>query len=248
MTNHRPEDPTSTDHLLGGRVRYRQPVQGFRAAIDPVLLAAAIPARTGDRVLEGGTGAGAAILCLAARVPGLSGLGVDIDPALCRLAHENAAANGLADLMFAVGDLEQSPAGGLFDHAFANPPYHPGNGTQSPSLARETAKRASPHLLPRWIDALSRPLRHRGTLTFILPPWLLASALSAMAAAKVPAETVFPVWPKAGRPARFVLIRGRKDGRAPLILAPGLTLHAETGAYSPDAEAIFREGASLTLT
>ena len=64
--------PPATDgHLLGGRVSYAQPREGFRSGIEPVLLAAAIPARPGEHVLEGGSGAGAALLCLAARVPGL---------------------------------------------------------------------------------------------------------------------------------------------------------------------------------
>ena len=43
-------------HLLDGRVRYAQPAKGFRSGIEPVLLAASIPARAGQRVLEGGTG------------------------------------------------------------------------------------------------------------------------------------------------------------------------------------------------
>ncbi|MEL6264223.1 MAG: methyltransferase, partial [Pseudomonadota bacterium] len=59
------------DRLLGGRVGLTQPRQGYRAATDPVLLAAAVPAAAGETVLELGIGAGAAVLCLAARVPGL---------------------------------------------------------------------------------------------------------------------------------------------------------------------------------
>lgn len=247
MPAHQQEIATSTDRLLGGRVLYRQPVQGFRAAIDPVLLAASVPARPGDRVLEGGTGAGAAMLCLAARVPGLTVLAVDICPALCRLARDNARANGFPDIMVAAGDITHPPFTGPFDHAFANPPYHAWDGTPSPSRARETAKRASPELIPLWIAALARPLRHRGTLTLILPPWLLRTVLSAMEDAKTPAETVFPLWPKAGQPARLMVIRGRKNGRAPMTMAPGLTLHTHTGAYTPDADAVLRDGAVLPL-
>ncbi|MBF0393554.1 MAG: methyltransferase, partial [Alphaproteobacteria bacterium] len=57
------------DTLLDGRVRLRQPTHGYRAAIDPVFLAAAVPAGAGQRVLDAGCGAGAALLCLCARVP-----------------------------------------------------------------------------------------------------------------------------------------------------------------------------------
>jgi tRNA1Val (adenine37-N6)-methyltransferase len=238
----------TADHLLGGRVAYMQPRDGFRAAIDPVLLAAAVPARTGERVLEGGTGAGAAMLCLAARVPDLRGFGVDRDPGLLRLAQANAAANARSGLLFAAGDLAASPIGGEFDHAFANPPYHDADGTPSPFSAREAAKRSSPDQLSVWVAALSHPLRHRGTLTLILPPRLLEPALRAMQVSKVPAECVFPIWPKQGQPARLLLVQGRRHGRASLVLAQGLILHTETGAFRPEAELILRAGSALQLT
>jgi tRNA1(Val) A37 N6-methylase TrmN6 len=250
QTNHSdralPEVVTQ-DHLLGGQVAYMQPRDGFRAAIDPVLLAAAVPARAGERVLEGGTGAGAALLCLAARVPGIFGFGVDRDPGLLRLAQANAAANVRSGLLFAAGDLAASPIGGEFDHAFANPPYHAADGTPSPSPAREAAKRSSPDQLFVWVAALSRPLRLRGTLTLILPPRLLEAALSAMQTCKIPAECVFPIWPKQGVPASLLLVQGRRHGRSPLVLAPGLVLHTETGAFRPEAERVLRAGSALQL-
>jgi len=243
----------TADHLLGGRVSYQQPRDGFRAAIDPVLLAAAIPASPGQRVLEGGTGAGAAMLCLAARVPGVIGVGVDKDPALLLLARANAAANGWPDLNFIAADLTASPVGptsggGIFDHAFANPPYHDPGGTPSPFGAREAAKRTGPGQLRIWIESLARPLRHRGTLTIILPPRLLEAAFGAMRDARVPAECVFPIWTKEGQPAKLILVLGRKHGRSPLILAPGLILNTVTGTFRPEADAVLRGGAALRLT
>src|ERR1700733_11829988 len=117
----------SEDRLLGGRVILRQPIQGFRAAIDPVLLAAAVPASAGQAVLELGAGTGAAALCLARRVEGVRVSGLDQQRDLVRLAAENAVLNGLgrqADFM--VGDLLQPPmrlSPGSFDHVMANPPY-----------------------------------------------------------------------------------------------------------------------------
>jgi|HubBroStandDraft_1064217.scaffolds.fasta_scaffold43586_1 tRNA1Val (adenine37-N6)-methyltransferase len=242
---HASPNTLTADTLLGGRVKYLQPREGLRASLDPVLLAAAIPAHPGDRVLEGGTGAGAALLCLAARVAGVRGLGVDRDPDLISLAAANAAANAWPELEFATADLEASPIDGPFDHTFANPPYHTAGGTRSPSAARDAAKRAEPGLLPMWVEALSRPLRHRGTLTLILPPALLETAIVAMRDADAPVEWAFPIWPKAGQPARFVLVRGRKHGRSLLVLASGLILHEATGAFRPEAEAILRDGAAL---
>jgi tRNA1Val (adenine37-N6)-methyltransferase len=164
------------------------------------------------------------------------------------LARANAAANAWPDLVFAAADLTASPIGGQFDHAFANPPYHAAAGTPSPFPMREAAKRSAPGLLPAWVEALSRPLRHRGTLTLILPPRLLGASIVAMRDGHVPAECVFPIWPKQGQPARLLLIQGRKHGRAPLVLASGLILHTDTGAFRQEAEAVLRGGAALRLT
>ncbi|HET9018931.1 MAG TPA: SAM-dependent methyltransferase, partial [Acetobacteraceae bacterium] len=91
--------------LLGGRVHHTQLAEGHRTGIEPVLLAASIPAMHGARVLEGGTGSGAGLLCLAARVQGIAGVGIERDPALAALARANIAANGFAGLAVLEGDL-----------------------------------------------------------------------------------------------------------------------------------------------
>ena len=51
------------DSLLGGKIMMRQPVQGYRVAIDPLLLAASISVEPGESVLDVGAGVGAAGLC-----------------------------------------------------------------------------------------------------------------------------------------------------------------------------------------
>jgi tRNA1(Val) A37 N6-methylase TrmN6 len=151
------------DRLLGGSVVLRQPMQGFRAAIDPVLLAAAVPAAAGERVLELGAGTGAAALCLARRVAGVESIGLDIQPDLVALANANALANGLAgSARFMVGDVAHLPAELLavrFDHVMANPPYLPtGSATLPANAARALAvgERAGAEL-PVWIDAAPSP-------------------------------------------------------------------------------------------
>ena len=234
-------------HLLDGRVRYAQPRSGFRSGIEPVLLAAAIPAHAGERVLEGGSGAGAAVLCLAARVAGVRGLGIERDPALVALARLNAAANGWSDLRFMAADIASLPALDPFDHACANPPYHSAAGTPSPQASRQTAKRAAEGTLTVWATALARPLRPRGTLTFILPAALLPEAAAAFIDAGCSPTAMLPLWAKPRHPAKLLLLRGVKGSRAPFRVLPGLALHAPDGAFTAEADAILRGGAALEL-
>jgi tRNA1Val (adenine37-N6)-methyltransferase len=234
-------------HLLGGRVFYIQPAEGFRSGIEPVLLAAAIAARPGEHVLEGGSGAGAALLCLAARVPDLRGLGVERDAGLASLAARNAQANGAAGLAFVAADIAALPDAGPFDHAFANPPYHDQRGTASPLAARAEAKRGGPGLLHAWARALAAPLRHRGKLTFILSVGSVPDCLAAMADADCSADAVLPLWPRQGQAAKLVLVRGVKHGRSALRLLSGLVLHQADGGFTPAAEAILRDAAPLSM-
>src|SRR5581483_3612145 len=135
---------TTADSLLGGRVVFYQPAEGYRAAIDPVLLAAAVPARAGDRVLDLGAGAGAASLCLARRVPDCRVTGLEIDPGLISLARTNAAENGMGErLSFVVGNVAAPPKElrpDSFDAVMLNPPYRAeGSGTPSPDPAKQRA-------------------------------------------------------------------------------------------------------------
>ncbi len=231
--------------LLGGRVRHDQPREGHRTGIEPVLLAAAIPARPGDRVLEGGSGVGTALLCLARRVPDLAGVGVERDAGLVALARANAAANFFPGLAFVAGDLGEAPIIGPFTHALCNPPWHSAAGTASPDAAREAAKHGAAGLLAAWARALAAPLRTRGTLTMVVAAAALPDCLAALAAAGCGSPVVFPLWPKAERPAKLVLVRGVRGGRGACRMLPGLVLHCADGRYTDGAEAILRDGAAL---
>jgi tRNA1(Val) A37 N6-methylase TrmN6 len=238
---------TTDGHLLGGRVRYAQSGQGFRSGIEPVLLAAAIPAREGDRVLEGGSGAGAGLLCLAARVSAITGLGIERDPSLAALAQRNAVANGLTGLTFLSASVEAIPETGRFDHAFANPPYHVAAGTPSPGRDRAEAKHAGADLFAIWAKSLAFRLRPRGTLTLIVSAADLPACIEAFAAAQCGSTTLLPLWPRHGAAAKLALLQGVKGGRGPFRILPGLVLHRDGCGYTPEAEAILRDVSALPI-
>ncbi|MBW4090929.1 MAG: methyltransferase domain-containing protein [Proteobacteria bacterium] len=231
--------------LLGGRVQYAQPRTGFRSGIEPVLLAAWIPARAGEHVLEAGSGAGAALLCLAARVPGVRGTGLERAPELVALATHNARANGFGALSFQAGDVLAADPAGPFDHACANPPYHPDGGPASPVPAREAAKRGGPGGLAAWTAALARRVRPGGSVSLVLTAAGVPEVVAAMAAAGIGGISLLALWPKPERAAKLVLLRGVKGGRGPFRLLPGLVLHHPAGGFTPAAEAVLRDGAAL---
>lgn len=238
------------DGFLGGRLRILQPARGYRAGADAVMLAAACPARAGQRVLELGCGAGTAMLCLGLRVPGLALTGLELQPEYAALARRNAGANGVeADVV--QGDLAAMPAalrGASFDHVIANPPYFIG-GTTAPDPGRGRARHEDTPL-PLWIDAALRRLHPGGTLTLIQRADRLAVILLALEG-RAGSITILPLVARAGREAGRVIVLARKGGRGPLRLLSPFIIHAKTSHsadaedLTPAAQAVLREAAAL---
>lgn len=234
--------------LLNGRVRYAQPAIGYRTGIEPVLLAAAVPAERGDRVLEVGTGAGAGLLCLAARVAGISGLGIERDHDQAALANANIAANDFPEIAVEAADITAwRGTTGAFAHAFANPPWHRERSTASPTPAKQDAKQETDGLIAHWVAAMAAALRPRGTLSLILPAASLAAGVTALADSRCAEIRLLPLWPRQARAAKIIILQGVRDGRGACSVGAGLTLHGEDGGFTDAARAILWGGQALTI-
>jgi tRNA1(Val) A37 N6-methylase TrmN6 len=238
------ERPVQT--FLDGRVRVDQPVSGFRSGLDAVMLAAAVPAKPGQAALELGAGSGAASLCLAGRVPHLTVAGVEIDSALATVANRNAAVNGVnARVSFTAADIFALPPELKrdFDLVLANPPFH-GDGQMSPDPARAIAL-ADSGKLANWLKLGLQRTVSGGYFTLILRADRLDEALAALPRGGV---SMYPLWPRAGESAKRVILLVRKGSATPIKLLPGLILHAASGDYTPEADAVLRCGEALALS
>lgn len=248
-------DGLTCDGFLGGRLRILQPGAGYRAGIDPVLLAAATPARAGERVLDLGCGVGTAALCLGARVPGLRLTGIERQPDYAALARRNAAENAIA---FEVheGDLADPPdalRSESFDHVILNPPYwNPARRSAAADPGREAAL-AGETPLGVWFDTALRRLGPGGRLTAIAAAEQVPALFAALDA-RAGGVVLHPLHPRVGRPAGRVILRARKGARAPFRLAPPTMLHTGTAHardgddYAPEIAAILRSGAPFPWT
>jgi tRNA1(Val) A37 N6-methylase TrmN6 len=233
-----------SETFLDGRVHVRQPELGFRSGLDAVMLAAAVPAETGQSIFELGAGAGTASLCLAARVSGLKIVGVEKDASLVALARSNAAANG-ADCGFVAADIFALPAElkREFDQVMANPPFH-GEGQASPDAVRAAALMDDGQLCD-WLKLGLQRTISGGYFTAILRADRLNEALAALP----PRGTcAFPLWPRQGVAPKRVIVQARKGSRAGFCLLPGLVLHQEDGSWTAEAEAVLRRGSALALS
>jgi tRNA1Val (adenine37-N6)-methyltransferase len=237
------EAALSDDKFLCGRLQLLQPRHGYRAATDPVLLAAASPARAGQSVLDLGCGVGAAAFCLATRLPSVKLSGLELQPAYADLARRNSARNNIG-FEVVTGDLRDMPAmlRRGFDQVIANPPYYPRTGTPSPNQARDTAMRAELHL-GDWVRAAATRLNPGGWLTMIFGADGIPEALAGLDK-RMGSASILPLSPREGRPAGRVILRARKGGRADFRLLPAFVIHhgaqhqGDRESYTPAAERI----------
>ena len=240
------------DLFLGGRVVLWQPARGYRAGVDPVLLAASVKAVAGQRVLDLGCGAGAAALCLGARVAGLGLHGLELQGDYAALARRNAAESGIA-LTVHEGDVGRMP-GALralrFDHVMMNPPYFDrGQGTGSPAPGRELALGGAAGVVV-WVEAATRRLVPGGWLWLVQRIARLPEVLGALDA-RLGAVTVQPLAARDGRAPELFLLRARKGDKSlfrmlfPIVLHAGESHVQGVKDFHPEIAAVLGDGAAL---
>jgi tRNA1(Val) A37 N6-methylase TrmN6 len=240
------------DGLLDRRILLRQPRRGYRAGSDAIILAAAVPARAGELVLDAGAGVGAVALCLAARCGGISVRGLEIQAPLARLARENIRENGLdGRVEVLAGDIRRPPAEigqAVFDHAVCNPPFYPaGRATASPDPGKAAAHGEGEVPLDEWLAFCLRRTAPGGSVTIIHRADRLEAILWGLRQGAGD-MVVFPLWPRPGRPAKRVIVQARVGRKGPTVLHPGLRLHRDDGGDTDQAAAILRRGEVLVLS
>ena len=236
------DEDLTQDDFLNGLLHIWQPKRGYRAATDPVFLAAAVPIESGQSVLELGCGAGTALACLCRRVEGIEAHGLELQPDYAALATRNSADNSLGFYVH-TGDLLDIPEPirtASFDHVFTNPPFYEADSSSAPrDDGRDTAHRIGVAKLDDWITVGMRRLKPRGYFTIIHRAERLAEILSALQG-KAGDIRVLPLTPREGRPAGRVIVRARKGAAGALVLLAPLILH-QGEAHSKDEDSFRAE-------
>lgn len=236
--------------LLSGRVQIWQPhAHTLRAGLDAIVLAAACPAKTGQKVLDMGCGTGAAGLCVSARVEGAHVFGVEIDPDLALLAtcgHTQKKAH----IGVVCADIRHFAVSTLFDHVLCNPPFY-ALGAHTRPLAPQRAKAIGAGqgdaTLDDWVRAAARFVRSAGSLTLIHRADALPEIIAALSG-RFGAMHILPLWPKEDRSAKRLIIVATKGAKGPMRLHPGIILHEYNGAWTPAARALLEEAKPINWT
>lgn len=213
------------DALGHGELRIIQPKRGFRYTRDALLLAGFARCKSGETVLDLGTGNGVIPLLLAHREATLRVIGVELDRESADRARRSVLLNrleGRIDILH--GDLRELrsrlPAQSC-DVVIANPPYRrKESGRLAKGEQRSMARHELHGTLDDFLDAARHQLRNGGRFYVVYLPERLPELLAQMCARRIEPKRLRCVHAQAGEAATLVLVEGRRSGR------PGLTVEA----------------------
>lgn len=240
------------DQILGGRVRLLQPSQGYRTAIDGILLAAAVDATPKSKILDLGSGVGTVGLCLVTRQKNVGSIiGVEQNSHLCSLARKNALINSVAEQVYILeADIRDQiiiPSDRLFDQVMMNPPYFKQNqiGRRSSNLLRQQALYENDLILDDWLKIAWNCVKSNGIITLIHLTHRLPDIFHFFDQ-KTCSIKVYPLWTNPHTQAKRLIIQITKGRKSPFEICRGLVLHQENGHYSVAAENILRHAQPIS--
>ena len=219
------------DDLQLNGLQIIQDPKRFCFGMDAVLLSDFAKVRTGEKVLDLGTGTGILPILLAGKTKGQHFTGLEIQPESAEMARRSVAYNHLEEkIEIVTGDIKE--AGRLFQPAFfdvitVNPPYMADQcGIQNPQDAKAIARheilcnledifRESKKLLPEG----------KGRFYMVHRPVRLAEILLKMSQSHIEPKRIQLVHPYVDKEPVMVLIEGRSGARPGVRIEPPLILH-----------------------
>lgn len=244
------------DEFLGGKLILKQPKKGYRITSDSVYLAASIEMKKGQSILDVGSGTGAVLSCLAARLgkeaDNILMHGIEIQTELLLLSKENAQTNFSGEAMtYFLGDIFSDVEGCVpnsYHHVVSNPPYYEkGSVTTSPYKTKAVAHGDKMVELKVWVKRCMRMVKPKGFLTLVHRADHMDEIITALNKG-FGNIIIFPFYSKQGKEANRVIIRAQKDGKGLLTLKSGLIVHKSDGNYTDDAENILRHAQYLNIS
>lgn len=213
------------DLFLNGRLKLIQSRDGYRFSIDAVLLSQFATIRSGDVVIDLGTGCGVIPLILLLTKPVGHVFGLDVQEGLITQAARNARLNGFEKKMNVVrGDIRHPPfASGIANLVVCNPPYRKiKSGRINPDPQRAIARHELLASLDDILRAVAALLTKKGRFALVYPAGRLAEMLVRLRRFNLEPKRVRIHYPNLESNAKLALIEATLGGRPGLEILPPL--------------------------
>ena len=238
------------DSFLGGGIKIWQPKKGYRAGIDPILLAATVNVSAGQKVLDLGCGVGTASFAIGYRVKNVELYGIEIQKVFADLADLNSKENGIELQVECsnISNLSYNITSKNFDHVIANPPYFDRKSSvRGVNLSKE---KSFGDTLPisEWLKVAAKRAKPKGFVHFILRSDRLIEVFTNMPNS-LGSLVITPVISRKNENAKLTILHAKKNGRAGFIISSPIVLHPLKSdfrkKYVPEVDKVLRKGASL---
>ncbi|MCQ2735511.1 MAG: methyltransferase domain-containing protein [Alphaproteobacteria bacterium] len=242
----------TNDYLLDKKVKIFQPINGYRASTDAVLLAAAVDeSKTANaQILDVGSGTGAISLCLAQRLQqnNVRIVGLEIQSELSELADLSAKENNFSFVKFYNEDIRKKinnenvlPCS--FDVVISNPPYSD-HDMPSPNESKAAAHNHQDFDLSRWLAFCLKMAKPFGRIYLINRVEALPE-ICTFFQGKAGGMLIRPLYSKKGQEAKRIIVSVQKDSKAPCRILPPFVVHNAVGTYTDEAQQILRQGSGF---
>lgn len=221
--------------------------KSFRYGIDAVLLSGYAKVKPGERVLDLGTGTGILPILLAAKTPGRSFTGLEIQKESADMARRSVALNHLNDRISIVqGDIREAVSifgAASFDVAVSNPPYMIGrHGLTNPDPAVAIARHEILCSFRDIAEQTSRILTDRGRFYLIHRPFRLAEIMCTLKEYRLEPKRMRLVYPFAYKEPNMVLLEACKNGNPRIRVEKPLIVYERPGVYTREIREIYGDG------
>lgn len=237
-------DSLTTDTFFNGSISVKQERKGYRFSIDAVLLAGHVKAKSGDRILDVGTGSGIISLILAYRNPQIMIYGVEVQKSLADTASLNIKDNKIEDrvkiICADIKNLDINMTSGLFDIIVSNPPYRKAaSGRINPDNQRAVARHEIDITIGDILKAASRLLYISGRVIIIYPSERIADIVAQMRLSGIEPKYFRFIYSKSNSESKLVIVEGVKGGAPGAIVGSPMVIYNEDGIYTDEVKRMF---------
>ncbi len=238
------------DSFLGGGIRIWQPKKGYRAGIDPILLAASVNVSAGQKVLDLGCGVGTASFAIGYRVKNVELYGIEFQKVFADLADLNSKENGIEFQVECanISKLSSNITSKNFDHVIANPPYFDRKSSVRGINVSKEKSFGDTRPISEWLKVAAKRAKPKGFVHFIVRSDRLMEIFTNMPNS-LGSLVITPVISRKNENAKLTILHAKKNGRAGFIISSPIVLHPlksdSREKYVPEVDKVLRNGASL---
>ena len=232
------------DDLQRNNLRIIQNEEKFCFGMDAVLLSGFARVKTGERVLDMGTGTGIIPILLSAKTDAEHLIALEIQEESADMARRSVAMNHLQDKIEVVtGDIKKASAifgKAVFDVVTCNPPYmNDMHGLKNPDLPKAIARHEVLCSLEDVVREASAVLKPNGRFYMVHRPFRLAEIFAVCGKYKLEPKAMRLVHPYIDKEPNMVLIECLKGGKSMIKIAPPLVVYKEQGVYTEEIYEVY---------